>query len=197
MRFSRSAKIIIVLSIFLWGNLRVSDAFRVNNLEFKDQYSRGPYELTLRGAGLKKFLSIQVVAVGLYLNKSVKSQDALSDVPKSIEVVYLQNIPSLELQRATTKGIRHNISPKEFQALQARIDQMNSYYPEVLKMDRILVTYIPGKGTEVSVNGRIRGVIAGADFAKAFFSIWVGNYPVDPRIKQLLLGNGKQSADET
>lgn len=166
-------------------------ALKVENIIFEETLTRGPASLTLRGAGIKKFLSIRVAAAGLYLPKDSDSGDVLKDIPKSLEVVYLQNIPAIELQNATTKGIRLNVSPEEFKRLGPVLERVNGYYPSVRKMDRIRVTYIPGEGTTFEVNNHAEGTVPGEDFARAFFSIWVGDRPVDERIKQILLGKQK------
>ncbi len=52
------------------------------------------------------------------------------------------------------------------------------------------LTYIPGTGTELALNGRPMGVIEGADFAAAIFSLWLGENPYDKRFKNALLGLG-------
>ena len=54
--------------------------------------------------------------------------------------------------------------------------------------DRYTLTYIPGEGTELALNGVPRGTIAGADFAAAIFTLWLGDKPIDERFKQSLLG---------
>jgi hypothetical protein len=54
--------------------------------------------------------------------------------------------------------------------------------------DRYALTYIPGMGTELSLNGEAKGTIQGADFAAAIFSIWLGTKPIDKGLKRQLLG---------
>ena len=194
--YPRYLKRIVVFSLsWFFTTTALANAYKVENLEFKDTFNRGSVELSLRGAGLKKFLSIRVAAAALYLKQDADAKDILKDIPKSLEVIYLQNIPDVELQNATTKGIRLNVSEKEFKVLSSNIDLLNTYYPSVRKMDRIRVTYIPGKGTIVEVNGAVKGTVPGADFGRAFFSIWVGNRPVDARIKQIIMGKFKKNSE--
>ncbi len=145
-------------------------------------------QLILNGAGLKKFINFKVVAVALYLPKGEAPQNVLNEIPKHLEVVYLLSIPKAELDRATEHGIQKNVDPLEFKRLKSRIEQMNSYYQDVTNGDRIGVSYLPPTGTIVSFNGRVRGIVKGEDFARAFFSIWIGNNPVDKIMKRKLLG---------
>jgi len=54
--------------------------------------------------------------------------------------------------------------------------------------DRYSLTYIPGKGTELALNGEHKGTIEGSEFAAALFSIWLGNKPIDKTFKKQILG---------
>ncbi len=162
-------------------------AFKIGPAEFQETFWSKEVNLFLRGAGLKKFVQLKVFACGLYLPAEAPSTDALTDISKRLEVVYLLSIPGSELQNATTTGIKMNTSSVEFNQLKKRIDQMNAYYPNVKNGDRITVTYVKGKGSEVRYNDVYKGTIAGADFAKAFFAIWIGQKPVDERLKKSLL----------
>lgn len=163
-------------------------AFKAGPAEFKETYHTKEGDLFIRGAGLKKFVQLKVFAAGLYLPAEARSEEALTDISKRLEVVYLLSIPASELHNATSKGIEVNTSAQEYRNLKQRIEQMNSFYPNVKKGDRIEVTYLKGKGTQVSFNGQYLGTIPGADFSKAFFAIWIGQAPVDQRLKSNLLG---------
>ena len=88
-------KIFFLVLIISLGLLASSDAYKVSDLEFKDIFKRGSVELSLRGAGLKKFLSIRIAAAAFYLKKDVDTKDALADVSKAIEIIFLQNIPAI------------------------------------------------------------------------------------------------------
>ncbi len=144
--------------------------------------------LELLGTALKRFFTFPVVTVSLYLEDGHKPQDVLRDVSKRLEVNYHVHIPKKELDRATIRGIAHNYNKVQLNALMPQINQINSYYPDVKPGDQIAVTYVPGLGSEVKINGQIKGIVSGKDFAKAFFSIWVGEHPVDRRAKLKLLG---------
>lgn len=149
-------------------------------------------DMVLLGTALKRFLAFRVVTVDLYIAKEFEQQDVLSDIPKRLEVNYHVNIPKHELDRATIKGIEKNFSLQQVQRLMPGINQINSYYPDIKAGDQIAVTYIPQQGSQVELNGQIQGIVPGADFANAFFSIWVGENPVDEQAKLKLLGQYSQ-----
>lgn len=145
--------------------------------------------LPLLGIAEKKVLSFKVVTVRLYVLPGHKGDRVLrANIPKRLEVTYHVNIPKEELQRATTKGIKKNVPSQTFDYLKPKIDQINSYYPDVKSGDQVVITYEPNTGCQIKINGQIKGTVTGNDFAWAFFSIWIGDKPVDYLAKQKLLG---------
>ena len=73
-------------------------------------------------------------------------------------------------------------------ALQNQIAYHNSLYVDIEPGDRYSLSYTPGQGTVLALNGRPLGTIEGADFAAALFSIWLGPNPADAGFKTALLG---------
>ncbi|NRA12526.1 MAG: chalcone isomerase family protein [Crocinitomicaceae bacterium] len=51
-----------------------------------------------------------------------------------------------------------------------------------------MIIYKPGKGAAVMVNGKYKGLVAGLEFKKALFSIWLGSNPADKKLKSKMLG---------
>jgi hypothetical protein len=65
---------------------------------------------------------------------------------------------------------------------------MHALYRDVKPGDRCSLTYLPGVGTWLTLNGQILGTVAGAEFAAAYFAIWFGQQPMDASLKRKLLG---------
>jgi hypothetical protein len=51
-----------------------------------------------------------------------------------------------------------------------------------------VLDYVPGTGTTVTVKGAKKGTIAGADFMKALWSVYLGANPPTAKLKSGLLG---------
>jgi hypothetical protein len=64
---------------------------------------------------------------------------------------------------------------------------MNAAYRGVAPGDRYALVYAPGSGTTLLWNGEERVTISGADFAAAYFAIWLGHDPVDESLRRRLL----------
>ena len=53
--------------------------------------------------------------------------------------------------------------------------------------DRYALSYVPGQGTELTLNGRRLVLVEGADFARVYFAIWLGERPLDDGMRDRLL----------
>ena len=162
----------------------------ISGVSFEPSKQIDDVQLSLRGAGVLTYLVfIDAYAGALYMPDGVSSKNVLADVPKHLEISYFHPISGDKFGPATLEGISRNIESKNLEILLSRIDYHNSLYEDVVPGDRYSLTYIPGKGTQLALNGVPKGVIEGADFAAAIFSIWLGRSPADRKFKQALLGN--------
>lgn len=84
--------------------------------------------------------------------------------------------------------MQRNETELVLKTLNNRIETFHHAYQEVKPKDRYALTYIPGKGTEMTLNSRILTTIKGTDFARAYFAIWLGKEPVDKGLRNVLLG---------
>jgi hypothetical protein len=187
LKYYRSVYIIIAL-IAMTFILPQSEAAEVNGINFDDQYAAGDTILKIRGAGLLRVMAFAKVYVSaLYLPEDCDSKMVLSDVPKRLEVEYMRSIAGDDFGRVTNKKISENVDPQTYEQLRSRIEYHNSLYQDVQPGNRYSLTYIPGKGTELALNGVPQGVIEGADFAAAVFSMWLGPKPISESLKKDLL----------
>jgi hypothetical protein len=157
--------------------------------------AQGVPELVLNGVGVRrKFVMVKIYAAALYLKEKRTSADAvLSDPgPKRVAMHILQQeITAEELIAAFNDGLAANNQPTELAPLEKRIRDLASMMRQVGKISQggvILLDYLPDIGTRVTVNGVARLTIPGADFNRALLRIWLGDRPVDGRLKQALLG---------
>ena len=80
-----------------------------------------------------------------------------------------------------------NFSAATLSSLRPHIDRLHTLYQDVKPGDRYSLTYVPGVGTELALNGESKGTIEGADFASAYFAIWLGPKPINPSLRSQLL----------
>ncbi|QNM95427.1 chalcone isomerase family protein [Chitinimonas koreensis] len=165
------------------GGVKVDDAARV-----------GGSDLVLNGGGIRTKFGIAKVYVGaLYTAQKQGDGNAVvnASTPRRMQLTMLRDVAADSLHESLIDGLQDNTSEGEFAALQSRIKEMNAIFmavKEVKKGDVIALDFLPGKGTQITVRGQVKDVIAGDDFARALLRIWLGNSPVSGDLKKNLLG---------
>jgi len=138
---------------------------------------------------MRYMIFFKVSVAGLYMPKDIPSEQVLSDVPKLLELHYFHPITAKDFIEMTDTWMARNVAPEIIEKLRPRTNRYNNMFQDVVPEDRYSLTYSPGKGTELSLNGEVKGLIEGADFASALFSIWLGPVPVSKSAKAGLLGD--------
>ena len=166
-----------------------SPATELEGVHFADQYRSGEVTMGLQCVGLLRYkLFIKAYVAALYLGDGTAAGDVLADAPRRLELSYFWSIRGADFGTAGDQILAQNIDAKTFAALRPRLDRINALYRDVKPGDRYSLTYVPGVGTELALNGDPLGVIDGADFGAAYFRIWLGEHPIDVRLRDQLLG---------
>jgi hypothetical protein len=168
-------------------------AGQLAGVEVEDQITNGNGTiLKLNGMGLREKLWIDVYVGSLYL--ATPSREAAKVIGQTgpfrvrMDILY-HEIAGEKLVAAWQEGFAKNQSPDVLEKLAARIDRFNALFSDsVRKGDRILIDYIPSKGTRVIKNDKLLGTIDGEDFKKAVLAIWLGDAPADSDLKEGMLG---------
>jgi hypothetical protein len=165
-----------------------SQATVVAGVEFEKTVDYSGETLELRGAGLYRYKGlIKVTASALYLPREVDSSQILEDVPKCLVIEYYRDITARDLIRSGDVYLRKNLTEKQLAAIADGVELINGLYKDVKKGDRYTLTYAPGLGTQLLLNGNPEGLIPGADFGKYYFTIWLGERPVSDSMRSDLL----------
>jgi len=163
-------------------------ALTIEKVTFAESAQAGPVTLALHNAAQLRYLKvIKAYVAALYLPEGIKPGQVLSDVPKRLELHYLVSIKGSDFSKGAEPTLERNQTPTELARLRKRIDRINAVYRDVKPGDRYALTYLPGQGTELALNGAPLVVIEGADFAAAYFGIWLGRKPIDEKLKRDLL----------
>lgn len=155
----------------------------------------GPAKLLLNGAGLRTKVFFKVYVAALYTPQkaSTDAQLLAQTGARRVTITMLRNVDAESFAGALNDGLRDNHTEAEFAAMKPRIDALNANLKavgEAKKGDVIHFEFVPDAGTQVTVNGQVRGsVIAGEDFFTAVLRIWLGDKPVDASLKKALIGS--------
>ena len=161
---------------------------------FDDAVRLANQQLQLNGVGVRAVLFIKGYVAALYLHEKAASLQDMVEMQgaKRLQLRMLHGAGPEDFNKALASGIRKNASETEFARLQVRMSQLEQTILSIgaiSKGDVINFDYLPELGTTLSVNGAGKGTaIAGADFYAAVLGIFVGEHPVDAKLKRGLLG---------
>ncbi|MEE8364997.1 MAG: chalcone isomerase family protein [Gammaproteobacteria bacterium] len=184
-------KLILAATILLLAPLL--QAAELAGVFVKDQVAaENGQTLVLNGMGLREKLWIDVYVGSLYL---VNKSDNVTEILSALHAMRIQmdfvykKVAKKKLLKAWREGFEKNQSKEMLDKLQGRIDQFYGYFDQdVVAKDQYLLDYIPGKGTTVTKNDTVLGLIPGEDFKNALMEIWLGNFPTDKKLKLGMLG---------
>ncbi len=150
--------------------------------------------LVLNGLGVREatVLHVKVYVAGLYLEERSGDAGAIlaSDQVKQLVMTFKREVEKDDLVEAYDEGFEKVLGEVGAKAMGPRIAQLDAALRDVKEGQKIVISYVPGTGTTVEVAGKASAPIAGADFAKALFGIYIGKEPPNQSLKDGLLGKG-------
>lgn len=177
-----------VLTVMMLGTAQAKEC---KGVDFPEHLQVGGHDLTLNGLGMRKatFLKINVYVGALYVTHPSQDPQPLIDpgTPAELILHFVRNVGVGDLRDAWSEAFEK--MPKgQMSALAARVTTLNSWMTDMKTGQRLVFNRMPGAGIEVSVNGVVKGTLAGDDFSRALLSIWLGASPPNPELKSGLLG---------
>jgi hypothetical protein len=159
--------------------------------------ANGVPELVLNGAGVRhKFAFIKVYIGSLYLTQKKNDNEAIfaDPGPKRVSMNILSSeVTAQDLISSMNNALAANLSPHELALIEKRIRDLNTMMSSLKAINKgsvVHLDFLPDVGTRVIVDGQERITIPGEDFFRAMLHIWIGNKPVDGRLRDAMLGKG-------
>lgn len=192
--FWRKGLSALALSLSLGAGL--AQAASLEGQKFDDRASVDGKPLVLNGLGLRGVAWLKAFVAGLYV--SVPSKDPgqlVSEAgPKRLRLRIMVSASSHELTKSLVGRIKDHEPMSLQQKLGGRMDLLGRQIDSLDQLkpgDNIDLDWLPGRGTQLSRNGRPVGdAVAGEDLYGAVLRIFVGEHPVDKRLKAGLLAGG-------
>jgi hypothetical protein len=150
----------------------------------------GNKTLVLNGMGVRTKFFVKVYAAGLYLEKKSADASAIiqADAAKRIVLQFIRSeVTREQMTEAFDEALKNN-APDKASALQAEIGQFLKALETMHEKEQLVVTYLPGTGTTVTVRGKDKLTIPGPAFGQLVFSMWLGPKPPNTDLKNGLLG---------
>ncbi|HXG58000.1 MAG TPA: chalcone isomerase family protein [Thermoanaerobaculia bacterium] len=169
----------IIMSVAVIAMLAFpADAASVGGVNLEDTVTVGNQTLVLNGAGIRKKLFIKVYVGALYLPARQTSERAVlaADSPRRMVLHFLYDVEKAKLAEAWQEGLAAN-TPGAPAEVKKAFQTLSSWMEDVATGQRIVLTYIPGTGTTVEVNGKAKGTLPGKAVADAILATWIGPKP--------------------
>jgi len=163
-------------------------AAELNGVTSPDTVSVNGKTLVLNGMGQRKKAFIKVYVGSLYLPQKMKGSAAIigADTERRMVMEFQRGVDKGKICNAWDEGLVNNTA-NVTEELKTQFKTLCSYMADVSEGGKYIFTYIPGTGTQVEVNGAMKGTIPGKDFADALFKCWIGPNPPNADFKAALV----------
>jgi hypothetical protein len=147
----------------------------------------GGQSLILNGMGLREKYMLDIYVAGLYLPaKSTSAEQAITqDAPKRIVMQMVRDLSQEQLSDSIREAAAKQSLSSE---AEAGIAQLSGWMTAVPSGQKVVLDYVPGQGTSLTIAGAAKGTIPGTDTMQAIWRIYLGSPPVTEDLKRGLLG---------
>jgi hypothetical protein len=167
----------LLLSLMLLVPIAASAA-DVAGVKMEDKTTVNGQNLVLNGAGLRKKFFIKVYVGGLYLPAKMSNPASIlaADSSRRMVMHFLYSVSKDQMCDAWEEGLEAN-TPKASAEVKKDFKTLCSWMEPIPKGNRLVITYVPGTGTIVEVNGKVKGTLPGKATADAIVATWIGPKP--------------------
>lgn len=155
-----------------------ASAATVAGANIEDTVTVAGQKLVLNGAALRKKFVVKVYVGALYLQQKQKNAAAIvaADAPRRQVMHFLYDVDKAKMAEAWTDGLKDN-TPNASAEVKTAFKTLSTWMEDMKAGQRIVLTYAPGTGTTVEVNGKNKGTLGGKAVADAVLNTWVGPKP--------------------
>lgn len=170
-----------------WRTLAVLTAFVLSGSVFANSPERTkdliePYVrgINLQGQGRMTFWGFDVYDARYY-RADQRGQNGFA-----LELNYLRSFKGADITKRTIEEMeRLGVSESKRQLWAKNLDAI---FPDVVSGTSLTAIHVPERGTVFLHNGKPVGEIAGDEFAKSFFAIWLDARTTAPKLRTALIG---------
>lgn len=174
----RSTMTRLVLAASLSLAALSAGAVTVAGVNIADTASVNGQNLVLNGAALRKKFVVKVYTAALYLPAKQNNAAAIlaADTPRRMVMHFVYDVDKGKIAEAWEEGLTAN-TPKATAEVKTAFKQLSSWMEDMKEGQELVMTYVPGTGTQVTVNGKVKGTLAGKAVNDAILATWIGPKP--------------------
>ena len=149
-------------------------AATVAGTKIEDTTTVNGQNLVLNGAALRKKFVVKVYVGALYLpsKQSNAATVIATDAPRRMVMHFLYDVDKGKMADAWEDGLKDN-TPNASPEVKTAFKTLSSWMEDMKEGQRIVLTYAPGTGTTVEVNGKSKGTLGGKAVADAILNTWI------------------------
>lgn len=155
-----------------------------------DKVDAGGQALVLNGLGLRKKFFVKVYVGGLYLpaREHAAAKVLAADAPRRMTLHFVYSVSAQQMCDAWKEGLADN-TPSAGPEVKAGFRTLCTSMEDIPKGHELVLTYVPGQGTQVEVNGKAKATLPGKPTADAILATWIGQKPAPGEdFKKAVLG---------
>jgi len=142
----------------------------------------------LQGRGTLRYFGLRVYEARLWAGPGFAAE-SYTEQTFALELEYARGfaggaIAQRSIDEMRRSAIVANGQAREWQAAMVRA------FPDVAPGDRLTGIHAPGAATHFFHNGRPTTPVAGPEFARLFFGIWLAENTSEPALRRQLIGAG-------
>jgi hypothetical protein len=184
-------KLILALCFISLGSFlfKAQETVAVDGVTLSKKVSADGTNLVYNGAGTRSKYGFKLYVGALYLKRPSMDANKIinDDLTMAIHIhIISDKVTREKFLETVSEGFA---SASHGKATEAQKTTLKGFFADPFKKgDKIRLEYVTGSGVKVYKNGVYKGVVAGLEFKKALFSIWLGTKPPSAELKNKLLG---------
>ncbi len=172
-------KLSLILAAFL---LLVASAWS-GAQTLPEPIARDVANLSVRGEGLLRFFGFKVYDIRLWTQGKPYSPEE----PFALELAYDMSLKGRDIAERSVKEMRDQGHADEAK-LKRWGEEMARIFPDIKKGDALIGVSVPGKEARFYSRDKFIAAVPDAEFARAFFDIWLSAKTSEPKLRERLLG---------
>ena len=182
--------LILVIGLFL---IAQGQAREIKGVVFPEMVNCGESHLLLNGVGVRSKLFFDIYAIGLYTPQKMSDASLIitTVAPRRILIKILHKVEAESIFSSLMAGLAHNVSKMELENFKPHIEKMHSIFKQsgtLYKRDTVVFDIL-NRGLQIGIRGQEARFISSERFAQAVLAIWLGDHPVNKKLKYALLGD--------
>ncbi|MBP6903314.1 MAG: chalcone isomerase family protein [Burkholderiaceae bacterium] len=142
-----------------------------------------------RGAATLRWMGLRIYDARLWSPETVAADAEAPEQPLALELQYARSLVGRLIAERSLDEMRR-LAPIPEARAQRWLESMAQLFPDVQAGDRLTGVLRPGQSARFWHNGRLRGELADAEFARLFFGIWLSPRTSEPALRRQLIGGG-------